>query len=158
MLLFIWTLAACGLFDAGKDDDDDDDDDVEDTAGDSGGGDTGGGDSAEDTSADDVVPEIVSVDLLTCTEQQSAGETWMMQLTVTDPQGPSTVRSGSVDVLDSGGRLLASYAISCGSGSCIGSFRASYDDVTCALSGSITMRFVVEDEDGNTSAPLDVAA
>jgi hypothetical protein len=119
-------------------------------------------DKAEDTGGGlqpDPAPSVVSVDRIECTTQQSAGEVWQMELTVDDPQGADTVASvGRVSVLNDRGGELAAYDIACNDGSCFGSIRADYDGITCALSGSLTFRFVVTDEDGNPSAPYDAAA
>ncbi len=115
------------------------------------GGETGGGDT-NDTVDETVAPEILSIDLVQCTQQQSAGEVWQMQLTVDDPQGADTIASGAVSVQNEEGGELANYDIACNDGSCIGSFRADYDGITCASEGSISFVFQVTDEDGNVSA------
>jgi hypothetical protein len=119
--------------------------------------DTSGGDPADDTAgggADpDVAPEVLSVERAVCTQQQSAGEVWDVQLAVDDPQGAATVRGGSFDVLNAQGGVLASaQALACGNGQCFGSMRADTTGVTCAVEA--TFRFVVTDTDGNTSAPF----
>lgn len=118
--------------------------------------DTSGG-AAEDSVDDAVQPVINSVDVVDCVEYQSAGEAWSLTLSVDDPQGADTVAGGSYDVLNAEGGVLATYTLTCNEGSCIGSFRAEYDSITCALEGSVTFRFVIEDEDGNQSAPTDYA-
>jgi hypothetical protein len=119
---------------------------ADDTAG-GGGDDTGGG-----TSNADVSPRVASVDSVDCTEQQSAGETWQMEITVTDPQGDDTIAGGLVNVVNEEGGVMADYDLACGDGSCFGGFRADYDGITCSLEGTISMVFQVWDEDGNYSA------
>lgn len=139
-----WWLLPLALFacDDGKGGGDDDDD-------------SGDGDTA-DTVDESIAPEILSVDNVSCTEYQSAGEAWAINLTVTDPQGADTVSGGDYQILDSdSGGELAAYTLTCNEGACIGSFRADMDSITCALEGSVTFRFVVEDEEGNLSAPVD---
>jgi hypothetical protein len=139
MLAFVLALTACGGGSVGLKDDED----------------TGG----LDTQAPDMAPSVLSVERLECTQQQSAGEVWQLEITVDDPQGADTVSPiGRVAVLNSQGGELAAYDLACNDGQCFGSFRADYNGITCALSGSITMRFTVTDEDGNASAPFDAAA
>jgi hypothetical protein len=139
MLAYLLALVACGGGSVGLKDDED----------------TGG----NDTVAPDVAPEVLSVERLECTQQQSAGEVWQLEIMVDDPQGADTVSPiGRVAVLNSQGGELAAYDLACNDGQCFGSFRADYNGITCSLSGSITMRFTVTDEDGNASAPYDAAA
>ena len=108
------------------------------------------GDSAViDTS---VAPVVASVDSVECTMQQSAGELWVIGLTVTDPQGDDTVADGSLAVLDADGNTLASYVVACNEGTCSASFRADYDGIGCAMIDTITFSLVVVDEQGNSSA------
>ena len=112
----------------------------------------GGGDSV---SADpDVAPEVLSVDRATCTQQQSAGEVWDVQVTVDDPQGAGTVRGGTMAILNAaGGELTTAQVLACGSGQCFGSFRADTTGIACAT--AVVFRFVVTDVDGNASDPYD---
>jgi hypothetical protein len=117
-------------------------------------GDTSGG----DTAAAGTVPEVVSVETVDCTTQQSAGEVWQLALTANDPQGADTIASGRVSVLNGQGGELAGYDLACNDGSCFGSFRADYNGISCSLAGTLTMRFTVTDEDGNVSPAFDVAA
>lgn len=145
LLALALVLTACSGGNGGKDDTNESDD----TAG--GGDDTGG-------TAPDVAPRVVSIDNIECTEQQSAGEVWQTQITVTDPQGNDTIASGTVYVRNEAGGELADYMLACGDGSCTGSFRADYDGITCSLEGTLTMAFQVEDEDGNLSAEKSQAA
>lgn len=122
----------------------------------------GGDDSSADADADadtdvdpDLAPFVVTVDRVECTGQQSAGETWDSQLTVDDPQGADTVRAGDYHVLNSDGGELATGQLACGAGQCFGTWRADLTGVTCAMEGDVTVRFYVEDEDGNRSNPTD---
>ena len=140
------SLALC-LFLAGcpKGGDADKDGTTDDTAG---GGDTDSGTGGGDA---DVAPTITSVDLVDCTAQQSAGEVWSLQLTVNDPQGIDTVRSGTATILNESGGTLDEEVLACNDGTCIGSFRADLTAVSCSLDGSISFVFQVEDEDGNLS-------
>lgn len=139
ILTLVLLLTACaGEEDAAKDD----------TAG--GGDDTG---DTNDTVDPDVTPEVLSVDLVDCAEQQSAGEVWQIQISVDDPQGADTIAGGTLSVQSSEGGELADYDLACGGGSCFGGFRADYDGIGCSLIGDIKLVFTVTDEDGNTSAP-----
>jgi hypothetical protein len=104
-----------------------------------------------------VSPTIVSVDTVQCAEYQSAGENWDIALTVDDPQGAETVKDGTITVLNADGGELASYALACGNGLCVGSFRAEYDGIGCSLVGEVTLRFVVIDAESNASAPTNYA-
>lgn len=139
LLALVLVLGACAGGDGKKNDGSDD------TGG-------GGGDDTGTTGASDVAPRVASVDSVDCTEQQSAGETWVIEITVTDPQGDDTIDGGVVNVVNESGGLMADYDLACGDGSCFGGFRADYDGITCSLEGSITMVFQVWDEDGNYSA------
>lgn len=116
-------------------------------------------DSGEtDTQGDGVTPTILSVDRVECSDQQSAGETWSFSLSVDDPQGADSVDGGTVEVVSSADQVIADYAFPCNNeGVCEGSFRAAYDGVTCAMSGTMTFRFTVTDVDGNPSAATDYA-
>ena len=121
-------------------------------------------DGADDTSgsSDDsstvntaFAPSVTVVNSLQCAEYQSAGESWDFTLTVDDPQGAATVDDGSVNVLSEDGGTMATYSLACANGMCVGSFRADYDGIGCSLQGSITLEFVVTDENGNNSEPYD---
>jgi hypothetical protein len=119
--------------------------------------DTAGTDSNPvDTAADTQSPAIVSVDRVECTKEQSAGEIWSFTLTITDPQGVSSVNGGVVHALNAQDAELAQYDFPCDdSGSCNGSFRAAYDNVGCSLTGELVLGFDVTDIDGNASARFD---
>lgn len=118
----------------------------------------GATDTAVDTQTSATAPEVVSVETVECTAQQSAGEVWQLALTAADPQGADTIAGGRVSVLNREGGQLAGYDLACNDGSCFGSFRADYDGIACSLVGTLTMRFTVTDEDGNVSPAYDVAA
>lgn len=138
-ILSLLLLAACG----GKEADD-----------------TAGADDTADTdtdtqTGDGVSPTVIAVTSLTCEKIQSAGDVWSFTVSVDDPQGVDTVDGGDVAVLNEQGGELASYALACGAGECVGQFRAAYDGIGCTMQGEVTLRFVVRDEDGNTSAPFD---
>lgn len=113
--------------------------------------DSSGGD---DSSPGDVKPKVKSVDTLDCTTQQSANDVWSFTISVDDPQGAETVRTGTVEVKVSG-TTLADYTLACRDGMCIGSWRSDYDGIDCTYEGRATLVFVVEDEDGNQSAPFE---
>lgn len=126
------------------------------------GGDTAkGDDTAADTDTDPVddgvAPSIVSIDTVNCAEYQSAGESWDLALTVDDPQGAGTVTDGSVTVVSAEGGDMATYLLACSNGQCFGSFRAEYDGIGCSLVGEVSLRFVVTDAEGNSSAAFSYA-
>ncbi|MSP55472.1 MAG: hypothetical protein EXR69_07710 [Myxococcales bacterium] len=116
----------------------------------------------DDTSAlddtaevDEFAPSITVVNTVDCAEYQSAGEAWDLVLAVDDPQGADTVEEGTVAVLSEEGGEMAVYVLACGGGTCVGSFRAEYDGIGCSLQGSVTLRFIVVDINGNSSEPYD---
>jgi hypothetical protein len=113
--------------------------------------DSSGGD---DSSPGDVKPKVKSVDTLDCTTQQSANDVWSFTVSVDDPQGAETVRTGTVEVQVSG-TTLADYTLACRDGMCIGSWRSDYDGIDCTYEGRATLVITVEDEDGNQSAPFE---
>lgn len=140
LTLALFLLAACSGDDPQKDDTGaKDDTDADDTGGGNGG----------------VKPTIVGMETFDCSKWQSAGDTWSFSVNVDDPQGADTVVSGDVAVLSGDGGELASYVLTCGSGQCFGSFRASYDGIGCSLDGEVVLRFVIADEEGNESDPWD---
>ena len=100
-----------------------------------------------------VRPAVEAVEALDCTTQQSAGDSWIVMIRVTDPQGAYSVAGGDEEVL-SGDTVLASYALACSDGACTGSFLSSYDGIGCGQMGEVQLRFTVEDADGNRSAPF----
>lgn len=113
--------------------------------------------SATDDTAgvDEFAPTITVVNTVDCAEYQSAGEAWDLVVTVDDPQGADTVEEGTVAVLSEDGGEMAVYVLACGNGTCVGSFRAEYDGIGCSLQGSVTLRFIVVDINGNSSEPYD---
>jgi len=100
-----------------------------------------------------VRPVVEAVEALDCTTQQSAGDSWIVMIRVTDPQGAYSVTGGDEEVL-SGDTVLASYALACNDGACTGSFLSTYDGIGCDSMGEVQLRFTVEDVDGNRSAPF----
>lgn len=100
-----------------------------------------------------VAPAIVTVDRVECIAQPTAGEVWQMDLTVSDPQGAATVAAGAVSVRNRGDGELGAYTLACNGATCVGDFRADYDNVGCALAGTITFVFTVTDADGHVSPP-----
>jgi hypothetical protein len=115
--------------------------------------DTGDTGETADTSAAEFSPEVVSVDRVECTEQQSAGELWSFTISIADPQGADTVDGGTVYARDPNGAALAEYAFPCDdSGQCSGSFRAAYDNLPCSMGGTLTLGFVVVDQQDYASA------
>jgi hypothetical protein len=125
---------------------------------DSGAGETGAEDTdTQDTGGDPaVIPVVTGVTGVNCQEYESSGEVWSIDFTADDPQGPATIASGTLTVLNEQGGEMATYDTVCnGEGVCLASIHAEYDGITCSLQGSVTFRFVVVDEDGNVSAPYD---
>ncbi len=109
-----------------------------------------------DTETDpSVAPFVVTVDRVECTKQQSAGEVWDSQITVDDPQGDDTVGGGNFYLLNDAGGEVANGALACGAGLCFGTWRADLTGVGCSQGGDIIVRFIVTDDDGNSSAPMD---
>ena len=100
-----------------------------------------------------VRPAVEAVEALDCTTQQSAGDSWIVMIRVTDPQGAYSVTGGDEEV-PSGDTVLASYALACNDGACTGSFLSTYDGIGCDSMGEVQLRFTVEDADGNRSAPF----
>ncbi len=147
-------LLLCGpaCFDGGKDSNDT-------------GGETEGDADADadgDTDTDGQSPWIEAGDAYCY--QHKTGEKfyqWEVNCIGDDPQGADTLESfhadAKVDVLNSSGGELASYALVCNdSGECFGSFRETDDGIACSNATSYTIRFQVVDEDGNTSAPYEL--
>lgn len=100
-----------------------------------------------------VRPVVEAVEALDCTTQQSAGDSWIVMIAVSDPQGAYSVSGGTEEILE-GEAVVASYTLACNDGLCTGSFLSSYDGITCDRMGEIRIRFTVEDDDGHRSAPL----
>lgn len=145
----------------------------DDTAGEhTGGGDTAPDDTAESGDSGDTgesgetggdsdgeSPWILSADGY-CYHHEVGEEFWNWSATCTadDPQGRDTLsRAGTLVVLD-GGAEAARYTLSCNpdDGVCSTTFREDADGILCSRANAYTLRFTVEDEDGNLSAPVEV--
>lgn len=124
-------------------------------------GDTGHNGGGDDTSVDSDAPVIQSADAWCYSASTGeVTETYVAKAIVTDPQGTDTLQSfyQGLTVLQ-GGMTLADEYLSCLSdGTCTGGFQASSYGMTCASATQYTFRFVVADEDGNTSEPVEVTA
>ena len=88
---------------------------------------------------------------------------WIVGCSADDPQGADTLAEFSdewdhtVTVTNDQGAELASYVLSCNnSGDCTGTFYESDHGVICTSASSYTFSFVVVDQDGNYSPPLEV--
>lgn len=124
-------------------------------SGDSGGGDSG--DSGQDS--DPERPWILSADAY-CYHHEVGEEfwNWSASCTADDPQGRDSLsRAGQLGVTE-GGTEIARYTLSCNpdDGVCSTTFREDADGVLCSRASSYTLSFVVEDEDGNLSEPVEV--
>lgn len=123
-------------------------------------GDDSGGDSGDSGAhGDDEAPWIESADGY-CYHHEVGEEfwNWSAACTADDPQGRDTLsRAGELTVLQGGGEI-ARYTLSCNpdDGVCSTTFREDADGVLCARASDYTLRFVVEDEDGNLSEPVEV--
>ena len=103
------------------------------------------------TTTPDVNPEILALDLSNCQtipDSNPAADSWTFQLTVNDPQGSDSVRSGTADAKDLD-TIVWTFDLSCRNGVCITSTRSTNDGITCAFAG--TFEFKVSDEQGNPS-------
>lgn len=86
---------------------------------------------------------------------------WSFLATADDPQGVATIErwvheEQAVFVLDRAGTTLAAYDITCVEGSCSGTCWEDDHGILHTQVDEYTFRFVVVDEDGNASAPMDV--
>ena len=86
-----------------------------------------------------VAPVILGVDFVTCTPQQSATDTWDIQLGVDDPQGADTVGDGEYHVFDVDGDDVWDDIIVCAAGTCYGAFRFSQNGIGCDQAGVVSM-------------------
>lgn len=111
--------------------------------------------TTETTTIPDVNPVILSVDSGQCSpfgDSDPPDESWNFLLTVDDPQGNDTIRTGNCDATKDDA-VLVSLAVACRNGTCTGSSRSSVDGLTCDFDGSFV--FVVHDTDGNASTPFE---
>jgi hypothetical protein len=128
-----------------------------DSAGGGGGG--GGGGSGTD---DGVSPTISTADAW-CYADETGGKDyfWSATATADDPQGIDTLETlldEGVYVLNSSGTQVAAYPMVCSEDAgCITSWKQSEDGVSCSSASNYTIQFVVQDQDGNTSDPYEVA-
>lgn len=106
----------------------------------------------------DTKPVILGVTAENCTTNSSnpdaVEDSWLFTLSVDDPQGAETVRKGTMSA-QKAGKELASLAMACSNGICVGSTRSSIDHLGCDLAGSMTMVFVVTDTDEHSSDPYE---
>lgn len=134
--------------------------------GDGGGGDGGGGtDSATDTAQGQVgSPPTVQGASALCylNDSDVSYYFWLASATADDPDGLDTLAGlgspyeSTVTVLQ-GGSPIADYPLVCHTktGECSTSFNEDDHGVICTDASSYTFRFVVYDEDGNASAPIE---
>jgi hypothetical protein len=123
------------------------------------GGDGTDGTDGTDGGADPDKPVLTNVDAW-CYEH-TTGESaffWSVVANYSDPQGDTTVESLTADGITvlAGDTTLATYALVCRDGACLGSWNQADDGVACANAESYTIRLSVADEDGNRSDPVDV--
>ncbi len=86
---------------------------------------------------------------------------WVAALEVSDPQGTDTIQSffTGVTVYDSAGDEMFTESLTCGDGSCTGTWREDTyapDIMTCTKADEFTLEFVIYDEEGNASEPYEV--
>ncbi len=83
---------------------------------------------------------------------------WDAAASVEDPQGADSLTGGSLLVLQ-GGAEVVTHLLACNADTarCTTTFREDSDGVLCADASTYTFRFTVVDEDGNSSAPVEVA-
>jgi hypothetical protein len=119
----------------------------------------GDGDADTDTDTDvdtdidpSVAPTVTAVTADTCFTNTDSEEVWAVDLTATDPQGEDTVDGGTLTFVG-GDADGVTEDVSCFNGNCSAGWEATRNGVGCSFSG--TFRFVVVDENGNSSAPFD---
>lgn len=131
------------------------------------GSDTGDADTDVDTDSDTdsaVAPVVEQADAY-CLYNDSSTQYyyWVVSCSADDPQGDDTLADFSdewdhtVTVRGTGGTDIASYELSCNDdGDCTGTFYESDHGVICTSASSYIFGFVVYDQDGNASEPLEV--
>ena len=139
MTTALLTLVACGTSNI--------------STGDSGPTDSNNTGSDSGNAGSDEAPEIQSVDARCY--YHSTGDAyyqWALEAYVDDPQGRDTVEVNQTAEVYRGGTLQASYGLVCGSANpCIGSFKESDNGILCSSASDYSFRFLITDEDGNTS-------
>jgi len=123
------------------------------STGDTGTTDSGDATGTTGTTSADESPEIQSVDARCY--YHSTGDAyyqWAMEAYVDDPQGRDTIEINQTIEVYRGGTLQASYGLICGAANpCIGSFKESDNGILCSSASEYSFRFLITDEDGNTS-------
>lgn len=127
----------------------------------SGNGGNGGEDSADttdsggDSGADPDKPVVTGISFVYCEPPASNPETYLAQVTVTDPQGDDTIDTmgGTWNVIQNEAQVWTG-AMVCSGGLCTGSARADTSGMECAEAAELTHEFIVVDTDGNVSDPL----
>ena len=82
---------------------------------------------------------------------------WDAAASVEDPQGADSVTGGTLLVLQ-GGAEVVTHLLACNADSarCTTTFQEDSEGVLCADAPTYTFQFIVVDEDGNLSAPVEV--
>ena len=115
-------------------------------------------DSGTTTTSGDVNPEVLNVTAASCSTNDSnpdaVEDSWLFTITVDDPQGADTVRSGSMDAKN-GGKVIGTVALACRNGTCAASTRSSIDGIKCSMGGAMKVVFTVTDIDNHDSAPYE---
>ena len=119
-------------------------------------GPTGGSDTGTTGgTTNDEAPEIISVDA-SC-YYHSTGDAyyqWTLAADVDDPQGRDTIELNNTVEIYRSGTLQASVGIICTDHSdphCLGSFKEADHGILCTSASDYSFRFLITDEDGNTS-------
>ena len=127
----------------------------------SGNGGNGGGDSSDttdsggDSGVDSDSPVVTGITFVYCEPPASNPETYLAQVTVTDPQGDDTIDTmgGTWNVIQNEAQVWTGVMV-CSQGICTGSARADTSGMDCAEAAELTHEFIVKDEDGNSSEAL----
>ena len=119
-------------------------------------------DTDTDTDANDEKPVVRSAEALYFHHTVGTDAWgWSFAAVADDPQGTATIEAWlheqqAVFVLDPSGTTKASYDLTCQSGECNGTCWEADDNILHTETDKWTFRFIVVDEDGNASDPLDV--
>ena len=120
-------------------------------------------DTDTDTGPDGHPPTVSNADAV-CYYNDSSPSYWywLVYCQFDDPEGRDTIASfysgfeHEVTVLQEGTQV-ARYTLACGEGGdCSAGFDEDDDGILCSSASSYTFRFVVYDEDGNASEPVEV--